>query len=712
MTHLQFRASTGLGWGLLKLGAGGWNTGIDIANDGAMVVRTDTYGAYYRSRYNVDTWTQLQTSTALGANQWDESTEMGCYEACIAHSNSSVIYMHAGGFLFKSTDAGASFSKTNFTQATLQPNGSYRFNGPRGAIHPTDPTKSIFTTPDNGAFYSIDGGSTWTALDGVSNPTSSGPGFCVAFDPTTPNTVYVASGGRGVYRSTTGLSGTFSLTSSGPTTVRRIAVGIDGVVFATDVSDASNLWRFASGSWTNLTKSASAISGSAGYFHSVCPDPNNAGHWYFAGDTGNVMTYTADNGSTFAADFANSGTRVASDIPWLAAASEAYMSNGDMRFDPSQSNVMFFAEGIGTWWCNPPTSSSSFNWNSDNIGIEQLVVSQIKSVPSGNLLVPVWDRCIFVLNNNNTSYPSAHYPDMLTSIRHGWSGDYATSDPNTLVVVGDSYLWVSSNGGSSWTQKAVPSGWTLSGGIAASSATKFCLVGQGNNGLMKYTTDGGDNWSSATMSGVPTTGETGWGINTRMHRQILCADRVTADKFYAYNNGASGDTSFAGVWVSTDGGANWTKAYSGRIPTDVSAAYSINAFNAVMECVPSNAGHLNFTGGNVGGSTAGSFMRSLDAGVTWEDYPNVLEVKAFGYGLGSGGGYPTLHIAGWVSGVYGIWVSENANAATISNVTWSKKTDYPMGRFDEITTVSGNMNQYGVTYVGYRGSGGIRGRWA
>ena len=49
-------------WQPLKVGAGGWLTGIDIAPDDTMVVRTDTYGAYI---WNGTQWQQLVTSTSM-----------------------------------------------------------------------------------------------------------------------------------------------------------------------------------------------------------------------------------------------------------------------------------------------------------------------------------------------------------------------------------------------------------------------------------------------------------------------------------------------------------------------------------------------------------------------------------------------------------------------------------------------------------------------
>jgi len=43
-------------WKPLKVGAGGWCTGMDIAPDGAMVTRTDTYGGYV---WDGQEWQQL-----------------------------------------------------------------------------------------------------------------------------------------------------------------------------------------------------------------------------------------------------------------------------------------------------------------------------------------------------------------------------------------------------------------------------------------------------------------------------------------------------------------------------------------------------------------------------------------------------------------------------------------------------------------------------
>jgi hypothetical protein len=68
-------------WQPLKVGAGGFVTGIDIAPDGTTVVRTDTNGAYI---WNGSEWQQLVTSTSMPASIVGNGTGTGVYEIQIA----------------------------------------------------------------------------------------------------------------------------------------------------------------------------------------------------------------------------------------------------------------------------------------------------------------------------------------------------------------------------------------------------------------------------------------------------------------------------------------------------------------------------------------------------------------------------------------------------------------------------------------------------
>jgi len=164
---------------------------------------------------------------------------------------------------------------------------------------------------------------------------------------------------------------------------------------------------------------------------------------------------------------------------------------------------------------------------------------------------------------------------------------------------------------------------------------------------------------------------------------------VAERTFYGYND-------LKGLYRSTDGGATWKLVHSGEI-----APWS--GFNAELQSVPDHAGHLFFTSGSQGGAqdhhpAPNSFMRSVDGGATWTAVPEVLEVRAFGFGKALTN-YPAIFIVGWVRGVYGIWRSDD-NARS-----WVQVGDYPLGNLANVTTIDGDKTVYGTVYVGLSGDG-------
>ena len=175
----------------------------------------------------------------------------------------------------------------------------------------------------------------------------------------------------------------------------------------------------------------------------------------------------------------------------------------------------------------------------------------------------------------------------------GFAVDYASSNPNFLVGIAE--WWgveesgYSTNGGQTWTPFATYpptlANGKIGGSIAASTPTNIVWV-PSNKSSPYYTTNGGVTWTPISISGVPTTGETGWGWAYFLKRHIVAADRVTAGTFYIYNDPK-------GLYRSIDGGASWTLVHGGEI-----APFS--GFNAKLRSVPGQAGHLFFTSGPQG----------------------------------------------------------------------------------------------------------------
>jgi hypothetical protein len=387
-------------------------------------------------------------------------------------------------------------------------------------------------------------------------------------------------------------------------------------------------------------------------------------------------------------------------VPWLAWTNESYMTNGDMAFDPSGSNLLYFAEGIGVWHCNPPNRVAPVVWHSQNAGIEQLVGNMVLAPPGGKPVMLAWDRPLFHVDDP-TAYPSTHGPNNANAIVMGWLADWASSSPQTIVAImnwWDSDMsGLSRDGGRTWTRFSRLPGEVpvkIGGSIAAASADNFVWV-PSNNANPWRTIDGGENWAVINVPGVPPQAETGWGSAYYQDRQIVAADRVNADTFYMYNYGPTGTKSAAGLYRSEDKGATWTHVF----PREIA---NFSGFNAKLESVPGRSGHLFFSSGRQSGPHPANtrLMRSTDGGTTWTAVGQLKEVSAFGFGAAyPGQDYPAIFAAGYNEGVWGIWRSID-NAAT-----WTMIGDFPLGSFDTIKSIDGDKATAGLVYIAFGGSG-------
>ena len=167
-------------WQTLDVGAGGYIRGIDIAPDGTMVARTDTYGAYL---WNGSEWVQLVTSTSMpaafvAANVDSGNTGQGVYEIQVADSNTQIFYMMYDGDIFKSTNKGTTWTQTSFAQVTANPNDGFAQYGQKMAVDPNNPNIVYVGTPLKGLFVTSNGGTTWQQVSQVpvSASDSSGDG--------------------------------------------------------------------------------------------------------------------------------------------------------------------------------------------------------------------------------------------------------------------------------------------------------------------------------------------------------------------------------------------------------------------------------------------------------------------------------------------------------------------------------------------------------
>jgi photosystem II stability/assembly factor-like uncharacterized protein len=691
-------AGASAGWNTLKLGAGGFITGIDISPDGTTrVCHADAFGAYIWDA-TADKWQQLLTS-----NRGTFTLPQGVWDVRCAPSLPTTLYMlvggddsSKGGDMYKSTDRGATFAK--LTGWTSRPNmyaagGVYRFYNPKMAVDPINPNHVLIHTRTNGMYRTTDGGTTWVA---TSLPTGTNTGV-VCFDAGSTavsgrtGTIYAATCGSAVYKSTDG-GATWVAIAGSPVEpgYYNMCVATDHVLYVTGdytVADTS-LYRLVGSTWETLRSGVPSLD-------ALASDPNNSARLLFA-QAGTVsVSLNANTTATWTS--ASDPTRDSTgDIPWLSWTGEKLWSAGCV-FDPVVPNRVWLAQGIGVWYADIGSGApSSVVWHSQGRGIEELVVNQIVKIPSGGpILVAVWDRQLFRQYTPDV-YPALHYPNI--NFGACWSLASLASNPNFIVVldqwVGD-LSFKSTDAGATQTMMPAlntailaaggPAGAYFGGHIAVASTTNFVYVPGADFFPPLYTKDGGTTWNTITLPAT-SPGANGWSIAQYCKRHICDVDSVTANKFYLYNY-------TKGLYVSSNSGDTWTLVvdqtfgFGGSTPT---------AFNAKLRNIPGKAGELIFTSGADGQWP--TFIRSVDSGVTWSVLnASMQNVFAFGFGKAVGS-YPVIFVYGQYSGTYGYYRSDDNGAS------WVNVTD-TMYWLDKPTTIEGDPDVVGRFYVGHWGSG-------
>ena len=585
----------------------------------------------------------------------------------------------------------------------------------------------------------------------------SGGGHVIAYDPTSLANcgsggnqkcgIYVASYGNGVYHSIDGGANWTKTTGGAGSSLNIIhmVVGSDGMVYTLD-QPGTSVRKYNGTTWTDIS------AGLTGQYESLAVDPNNANRIVAVG--GGFISTSLNQGAAWS--FAtgapwspnclggNYERRSASDVPWLAWTQHCSMDTADIRFDPvlpGTTSRLWLTTGIGVWYYDFGSTTAApttqVTWNSQTAAIENLVANWILSPPGGNPTFYAWDRPVFYISDPNT-YPSTHGPNGSAAINAGWSASYSPSTPTTLAGIFNyfgsvEYSGISTDGGQTWTPFAtVPAGLTagakISGSIAvstaASAATANILWCPSSDYHPFYSTNGGGTWTeitSAQIPNMPANGSVqGWSHNYYGDFQNCVADQVNANTFYMYNSNSPLFNNYGGIYRSTDGGATWVHTYVAGNSTAVS--FPGSGFNDKVRAVPGYAGHLFYTAGGlgnpVGSSATGSFYRSTDAATatagtqTFQAITRVSGVSAFGFGaIKPGGDYPTVYIAGFVDGTFGIWRGDGtaaqwaAGAGTGTGVTWTNLGTNPLGSFDTVKAVEGDGNTYGKVYVGFAGSG-------
>lgn len=690
-------------WKPLKIGGGGFVTGMALSSAGATYARTDVGGAYHWNMHT-QSWDQM---ILAGRVPQPNSNDYSVESIATSAQNGAIVYVAVGGDLsnddnriLTSTNSGQSWSDSGY-RWKMGGNSDARTGGERLAIDPHNSNVAYFGSRAEGLWVTTDGAKHWQQISqsiiplGTSPGTSFGVKF-VIFDPNSAvingktSRIYAGISGVGVFRSDdAGQTWTQILTTTDLPYDDSLAS--DGTLYVSIASFTANgkveKYNPTANTWTDITP------GSDNYIV-VAVDPFNPLRVFAGGGgvhNGNVWRST-DGGATWTTlSIAVSSPK----IPWITKTDEQYyMSAGNFYFDPVVHDLLWFPQGTGVWQATNLTDPSVITWNFVSQGIEEFVSTDVLVPPGGKPIVTVDDRNGFYKGDPDT-YPQQTI--LTQKFSAGTSIDYSGDNPKFVVVESSDTRLLnppqsgySTDGGKTWTQfSGLSNTPDLYGGNIAVSATNTNeIIWLPTNNKKPYVTlDRGKTWYPLTFFNNVSTLHTmiWWGS-----KKALDSDKVNGS-FYIYS------TDNGGKFFRSSDGVNWQQAAGQAPPGGPSVGNDAHVFGQVR-AVP---GYAN----NVWVSVAqGGLYYTQDAGTSWTKANGVQDARSFGFGSPlAASPYPAVYLYGEVNNMWGVYRSIDQGNS------WTLLARYPGGLYAGVSTVAGDMSIPGRVYLGIGGNGFLYG---
>lgn len=639
-------------WNNVAIGGGGFVTGIipSKTENNLMYARTDVGGAYRWDATN-GKWISLLDWCSI-----NETGYQGVEALALDPQNASRVYMLVGTSYFnggktavlRSSDYGNTFAITDVTsQFTAHGNGMGRQNGERLVVDPNNANILFCGSRANGLWKSTNAGASFSLVSSLAittTPNANGINFIV-FDPTgttgsATQTFFVGisrntSTGPNLYKTTNGGT-SFTAITGGPNLMpQRAVLASDKNLYIT-YADNEGPWNITSGqvwkyntttnAWTNITPSGFTTG-----FGGISVDPANANrlilstinaYWRQYNDGTNDVwgdrILISTNGGTSWRDLVGSAgiTMNANGITWIFGQSIHWA--GSIEFNPFNTAQAWVISGNGVFSCDNVNATNT-TWKFNSVGIEETVPLDIVSITGGPLVSVIGDYDGFK-HTSITAFSPIHTPRMGTTTGLA----FAALNTNTLLRVGNN-MYYTTNQGTTWTQCSMNG---TQGKVAVSANGGTFLHCPSGSSTLYRSTNNGASWS--TCNGVS------------IQDAVPVADMVNNSKFYAYNS-ASGV-----MMVSTDGGANfsssgspgaggskivrtvpgqeghlWVAMNNGGLKRSTNSGASFTTLSGVTNCAavglgkaePSSTYHTLYIWGTVGGVTG--VFRSIDQGATW-----------------------------------------------------------------------------------------------
>ncbi len=641
-------------FGNVVIAGGGYMTGIypSRISPGVAYLTSDMVGPWRRSGHD-QPWELLTvTSTFNPPTTKPAQPGNGVSGIALHPTQPHIVFADMGAGrvfgsasgLYKSTDDGRSFHQVvdaysaSNSDAGPPATGSRKW-GPSVFMQVNQPDIMYYATRRDGLFRSSDGGDTWVNVfkpgkalrNVVADPT--GRVFVFAFN----DGMYVSRDGVSDYQPDAGFNALLGKSKA----VTWLRIADDGVVFA---AHGDRIARFdpIAERWSDVTPDIGlgdieAVAVHVGDSNKVIATRSEPGF-----GRPKYLLRSTDSGRTWQ----NAPVSHPYNEGWQADHGFKFnMAPAAVEIDPINPSIGYCADVFGIWQTDD-LWAATVAWKHVYRGAENTVTLELTTVPAKQndpqpavLISGVSDIRGFV-HTDVHQVPVRGYimapQDWSTYVT---SADFVENDPSIMYVakslgIGGAgargLVLRSTNGGKNWDMltRPLPNESDAGGKLAVSATNKGMLVyAPSNSRPLHYSHDGGSTWQVAkTSEGQPAP----WlldRVTAYAFAQVLAADRVDGQTFYAYAWGgdAKKGPTQPGLWVSRDGGVTWSMS-----ATVLPGANPYDSVSPVMlETVPGGAGEFYLA---LGG---GGLWQSRDFGATLQKIETIPAGRPLGVAVGA-----------------------------------------------------------------------------
>lgn len=690
-------------WDSVAMGGGGFVSAVipSKTQQNLFYARTDVGGAYR--------WDQAQ-SHWVALTDWvseDQIGYLGVESIALDPQNSAKVYMLAGISYFnngktailRSNDYGKTFSITDVSsQFKAHGNGIGRSSGEKLQVDPLNSNTLYTGTRWNGLFKSTDAGATWSRLSGLdvtTTPNENGISF-VLLDPTSgangsTQTIFAGISryptvGANFYQSKDA-GQTFSAISGGPAGLMPVRAvkdkngnlimlyangsGPHGHWSQPEPMDKGQVWKYnpSANTWTNITPAGTDYA-----FGGVSVDPNDANHIIVSstniykfqyhgtgGDAyGDYIFSTKDGGATWVNVITRGFTLDTNGVSWISG--NAIHWAACLEFDPFDVKSVYVTSGNGIFK-TANIDAAPTTWSFWVKGLEETVPLDAVSIPNGPFISAIGDYDGF-RHTDVTQYSPIHTPRV--GAETGMA--FAAQDTNQVVRLGSS-MYYSNDMALTWKLATLPAVDSYYGKVALTADGKTLLYSSEKSATSYYSTNSGFAWTA--ISGLAVT------------RAQIVADTVNKNKLYALDG--------ATMKVSTNGGVSFSAGGT------LSNPYG----SKIIRAAPGIEGDvwvaLYYDG----------LARSTNSGASFTAISGVTSASAVGFGKAAEGkSFPTVYIWGTVNGVTGVFRSIDEGVTWVRVNDDAHQYGGPgNGNF-----ILGDMNTFGTVYMSSAGRGIVYGK--